>query len=170
MALQINKDKIIRAVRGSIPLAITTYKLPHETEMDLENVLGMFLKEMDQEILKDRLSYCLRELAVNAKKANTKRVYFEEKNLDLDNKEQYEEGMKHFKEDTFNNLDYYLNLQKEKGLYIKIIFHSKNKNFRISIQNNVEINRKEQMRIYDRIARSRAFDSMEEAFTEVLDD
>ncbi len=170
MSLNINKEKIIKAVRGSIPLAITTYKLPHETEMDLENVLGMFLKEMDQEILKDRLAYCLRELAVNAKKANTKRVYFEEKNLNLNNKVHYEQGMKNFKEDTFNNLDYYLNLQKEKGLYIKIVFHSKGEKFRISIQNNVEINRKEQMRIYDRIARSRAFDSMEEAFTEVLDD
>jgi len=74
-------------------LAITTYKLPHETEIDLENVLGMFLKEMDQEILKDRLAYCLRELAVNAKKANTKRVYFEDKGLDLANREHYEEGI-----------------------------------------------------------------------------
>ncbi|MBB6482587.1 HDOD domain-containing protein [Spirochaeta isovalerica] len=170
MALNIDREKIIRAVRQSIPLAITTYKLPHETEMDLENVLGMFLKEMDQDMLKDRLAYRLRELAVNAKKANTKRVYFEDKGLDLANKEQYEEGMRNFKEETFNNLDYYLNLQKEKGLYIKIIFHSRGKKFKISIKNNVEINRKEQMRIYDRIARSRAFDSMEEAFAEVLDD
>ena len=170
MALNIDREKIIRAVRQSIPLAITTYKLPHETEMDLENVLGMFLKEMDQEVLKDRLAYCLRELAVNAKKANTKRVYFEEKSLDLTNKSHYEEGMKNFKEETFNNLDHYLNLQKEKGLFIKIVFHSRGKNFKISIKNNVEINRKEQMRIYDRIARSRAFDSMEEAFAEVLDD
>lgn len=170
MALNIDREKIIRAVRQSIPLAITTYKLPHETEMDLENVLGMFLREMDQEVLKDRLAYCLRELAVNAKKANTKRVYFEEKNLDLSNKEHYEEGMRNFKEDTFNDLNRYLNLQKEKGLYIKIIFHSRGKKFKISIKNNVEITRKEQMRIYDRIARSRAFDSMEEAFAEVLDD
>lgn len=170
MALNIDREKITRAVRQSIPLAITTYKLPHETEMDLENVLSMFLKEMDQDVLKDRLAYCLRELAVNAKKANTKRVYFEEKKLDLSDKLQYEEGMRNFKEDTFNNLEHYLNLQKNKGLYIKIIFHSKGKKFKISIKNNVEINRKEQMRIYDRIARSRAFDSMEEAFAEVLDD
>ncbi|MDA3809568.1 MAG: HDOD domain-containing protein [Spirochaetaceae bacterium] len=170
MALNIDQEKIIRAVRESIPLAITTYKLPHETEMDLENVLGMFLKEMDQDILKDRLSYCLRELAVNAKKANTKRVYFEEKNLDLSQNDHYEKGMRNFKEDTFNNLEHYLNLQKEKGLFIKIIFHCRGKNFKLSIKNNVEINRKEQMRIYDRIARSRAFDSMEEAFAEVLDD
>jgi putative nucleotidyltransferase with HDIG domain len=170
VALNIDREKIIRAVRQSIPLAITTYKLPHETEMDLENVLGMFLREMDQEILKDRLAYCLRELAVNAKKANTKRVYFEERNLDLGNKTHYEEGMRNFKEDTFNDLERYLNLQKEKGLFIKIIFHSRGKKFKISIKNNVEINRKEQMRIYDRIARSRAFDSMEEAFAEVLDD
>ena len=37
------------------------------------------------------------------------------------------------------------------------------------MRNNVEITRKEQIRVFDRIARSRAFSSMEEAFSTVLD-
>ncbi len=61
-------------------------------------------------------------------------------------------------------------MQKQRGLYIKFLFHPKGRNFKISIKNNVEITRKEQMRVYDRIARSRAFETLEEAFAEVLDD
>ena len=37
------------------------------------------------------------------------------------------------------------------------------------VRNNVEITRKEQIRVFDRLARSRAFSSLEEAFATVLD-
>jgi len=163
-------EKIKVAIQKSVPVTVTTYKLNHETEIYLEEILGVYLRELGQDSLVDRLAYCLKELAVNAKKANTKRVYFEEKGLSLDSKEDYLEGMKNFKSETMDRIDHYLELQKQKGLYIKVSFHTFSSNFRISIRNNVQITRKEQMRIYDRIARSRAFDSMEEAFSEVLDD
>ena len=163
-------DKIKQSVRMSVPLTVTTYKLPHETEEQIDEILAAYLEELGQIQLKDHLSYCLKELAVNAKKANTKRVYFDEKKLDLQSREDYVEGMKNFKEETLNKHDFWLEMQKNRGLYIKFLFHPKGRNFKISIKNNVEITRKEQMRVYDRIARSRAFETLEEAFAEVLDD
>ncbi|MDF1569874.1 MAG: HDOD domain-containing protein [Spirochaetaceae bacterium] len=163
-------DKIKQSVRMSVPLTVTTYKLPHETEEQIDEILAAYLEELGQGQLKDHLSYCLKELAVNAKKANTKRVYFDEKKLDIQSREDYVEGMKNFKEETLNNHDFWLEMQKNRGLYIKFLFHPKGRNFKISIKNNVEITRKEQMRVYDRIARSRAFETLEEAFAEVLDD
>ena len=69
-------DKIRVAIQKSIPVTVTTYKLNHETELYLEEILGVYLKELGQDALVDRLAYCLKELAVNAKKANTKRVLF----------------------------------------------------------------------------------------------
>ncbi len=170
MPPKVDDEKIKKAAHSSQPLAIKTYTLPHETEVYLEQVLTVFLKEFGLEQLKDQLAYCMRELAVNAKKANTKRVYFSELNLDIDDKSDYELGMKNFKEETLDNINHYLQKQKEEGLYVKVVFHSKGKSFALSIHNNVEITRKEQMRVYDRIARSRAFESMEEAFSTVLDD
>ena len=148
-------------------MTLTTYTLPHETEEYLDQVLGMFLSQFGQDEIKDTLAYCLRELAVNAKKANTKRVYFEER--DLDNRDDHETGMEGFKQDTLGNIDHYLQKQKDAGLYIKVVFHAEGNSFRISVRNNAEITKKEQIRIFDRIARSRAFDSLEEAFSTVLD-
>lgn len=169
MTPKIDNEKIKNAIHSSVPFTIKSYTLPHETEEYLEEVLHLFLAELGHENIKDQLSYCLRELAVNAKKANTKRVFFLEKNLDLKDPSDYAKGMKHFKEDTLENIQYYLQKQKEMDLYLKVIFHTRGKTFTISVKNNVVITKTEQIRIFDRIARSRAFNSMEEAFTTVLD-
>jgi len=169
MSTEIDVEQIKRAAHDAIPLTFKTYTLPHETEIYLDKVLENFLVELGQEKLKEPLSYCLRELAVNAKKANTKRVYFQEKKLDLGKDQDYEQGMKTFKQETFDNLQYYLQKQKEAGLYIKVVFHTQGKILNIMVRNNVEITRKEQIRVFDRLARSRAFSSLEEAFATVLD-
>lgn len=170
MATKIDVEQIKRAARNSIPLSIKSYTLPHETEEYLERILTIFLQEVGQDQIKDRIAYCLKELAVNAKKANTKRVFFKERNLDIDDPENYIDGMKDFKRATLDNIQHYLQLQKEEGLYVKVVFQAKGKTFTVSVHNNVEISRKEQMRVYDRIARARAFESMEEALSTVLDD
>ncbi len=170
MSKSVDKKKVLQAARNSVPLTVKSYTLPHETEVYLEEILEVFLKELGQEKLKDPLAYCMRELAVNAKKANTKRVYFREKQLDLNTDGDYKTGMKNFKQETLTNIQHYLELQKQQGLYIKIIFHSRGKVFTLYVCNNSEITRKEQIRVYDRIARSRAFDSLEEALSTVLDD
>ncbi len=162
-------EQIRRAAQNSVPLTFKTYTLPHETEEYLEQVLNAFLEELGHGEIKDQLAYCLRELAVNAKKANTKRAYFIERSLDLNSPADYAKGMKTFKEDTLENIQHYLQKQKEMGLYLKIVFHTQGQTFRISVRNNVAITKTEHIRIFDRIARSRAFTSMEEAFSTVLD-
>jgi putative nucleotidyltransferase with HDIG domain len=168
--LIVDVSRIKKAINSGIPLTITTYTLPHEIEMYIEEVLEAFLKELGQEKLKDYLSYCLRELAVNAKKANTKRVYFQERGLDLNNPEDYKLGMANFKQETMDNIAHYLQLQKEKGLYIKIILHVKAQIINLEVRNNVAITKTELIRIHDKLARSRQYNSLEEALTQVLDD
>ena len=166
---KVDAAQIRRAVNNNVPLTIKTYTMPHETEAYIEEILGIFLAETGFERIVTPISYCVKELAVNAKKANTKRVYFDDRKLDINDPSDYEEGMKGFKEDTLGNIGYYLEKQKGAGLYVKLILRSRSRILMISVHNNVEITRKEQMRVFDRIARSRAFESMEEAFSAVLD-
>ena len=168
--MNIDRNKVVHAARNGIPLVIKTHTLPSQTEGDLEEILLLYLQELGQAELKDHLAYCLKELTVNAKKANTKRVYFLEKGLRIDAPDDYEKGMRGFKLDTLGNIDHYLKLQEQKDLYIKITYLIRNNVLYMSVRNNVPIAPKELTRVYDRIARSRAFESMEEAFSEVLDD
>src|SRR5512138_568832 len=160
--LVVDVPKIKKAAHNAIPLTITTYTLPHDMETYMEEVLEVFLAELGQAKLKDYLSYCLRELAVNAKKANTKRVYFETRGLDLSDADDYEEGMKTFKDDTLENIQVYLQKLKEKGLYVKILFHAQGANIKIEVRNNVEISKTEYLRIHDKLARSRQYNTLEE--------
>ena len=167
--LVVDVPRIKKAAHNAIPLTVTTYTLPHEMESYIAEVLEVYLVELGQAKLKDYLSYCLRELAVNAKKANTKRVYFEARGLDLANAAEYDEGMKSFKTDTLDNIQVYLQKLKEKGLYIKILFHAQGSTIKIEVRNNVEISKTEYLRIHDKLARSRKYTSLEEAMSSVLD-
>jgi len=168
--LVVDENKIKKAIKSALPLTITTYTLPKEIEVYLEQVIGVFLKHTNQLKLKDYIVYCVQELVVNAKKANTKRVYFQERGLDINNPDDYKEGMLKFKEDTLSNIHHYLQLQKKKGLYIKIILQIKRNTINIEIRNNVQATKTEQIRIQDKLARSRQYKSLEDALNQVLDD
>ncbi|MCL2069724.1 MAG: HDOD domain-containing protein [Treponema sp.] len=169
-ALVVDEAKVKKAIQSGIPLTITTFTLPHEIEVYIDQVIGAFLGILEKEKLKDYVVYCVQELAGNAKKANTKRVYFMERGLDLNNPTDYKDGMVGFKENTLGNIAHYLQLQKEKGLYIKLILQVKNNIINIEIRNNVAVTKTELIRIHDKLARSRQYESMEEAFAQVLDD
>lgn len=162
--------KIKKAVQSGFPITITTYTLPHETEIYMGQVLSMFLKEINQEYMTEYLTYCLGELVNNAKKANTKRVYFKEKHLDLNDKNQYKQGMENFKEDTLNNIHYYLKLQEEEGLYVRLIIQKRNNKIRIEVRNNVELSFFEYARIHDKMSRAQQYTSAEQAIKQLLDD
>jgi putative nucleotidyltransferase with HDIG domain len=168
--LVVDESKIKKAIQSGLPLTITTYTLPKEIEIYIEQVIEAFLRQVDELKLRDYIVYCVQELIVNAKKANTKRVFFTERGLDINKPEDYTTGMASFKEETYGNIAHYLQLQKEKGLYIKVSLQIKRNTIHIEIRNNSTANKMEQLRIQDKIARSRQYDSLEDAFSSVLDD
>ncbi len=167
--LEVDREKIKNAIRLQMPIEITSYTIPRNMEVYIQRVLELFLTECHQEHLKDALSFCLGELLTNAKKANTKRVYFEEKGLDIDNPEQYEEGMKGFREETFDNINYYLELQRKAGLYVKIVLQLKEDKIFIEIRNNSLLTESEKLRIQDKLDSVQQYKSMDEVIGTVLD-
>ena len=84
-----DKEKISLAVQLHTPLEIMSYTLPREKEVYIQEVLMYFLKQCHQEHMTDNLVFCLSELLTNSKKANTKRVYFTEQKLDINNEMDY---------------------------------------------------------------------------------
>ena len=111
----------------------------------------------------------IRCLITNAKKANTKRVYFIEKGLNINDQEDYFQGMKTFKEETLSNINHYLELQKNKGLYVKLILQAKQNKIKNEVKNNSELTPFEYKRIHDKITKAHQYSSIEDAFAQVLD-
>jgi hypothetical protein len=167
--IEIDEEKVRRAIQLEVPLIMTTFTLPREIERYIEKVVTMFLEQIKLEELKDSLAYCVQELVVNAKKANTKRVYFMERGLNLYDPGDYQTGMADFKEDTLKNIAYYLQLQKKWGLYIKVILQIKKDVISIEVRNNVKITNAELNRIYDKLVRARQFDTLDDAIAQLVD-
>jgi len=168
--LIVDETKIKKAVLSGLPLTVTTFTMPREVEIYIGEILTFFLKYAGKEDLRDYIVYGVMELASNAKKANTKRVYFSERGLNISNYDDYLEGMENFKENTLSNISHFLKMQEEKGLYIKLILQLRENVIQIEIHNNATAVRAELSRINDKMAHSRRFSSLDEAFSKALDD
>ncbi len=167
--LNFDKGRIQVSVSLQLPIEMTTYTLPKNTEVYIRNVMEIFLEECHQEHLKEYLNFCLSELLTNAKKANTKRVYFKEKGLDINDPNDYEKGMETFKMDTLTNIDHYLELQRKEGLYIKLALRIQADKIYIEIKNNSKLTVFEKERIQQKLDSVQQYKNMDEVLTNVLD-
>lgn len=169
MTSTIDIAEIQKAALRSIPLTFRLTSLPHESHALLDRILEVYLVELGQEKILEPLSYCLKELIINAQKANTKRLYFEKKGLEITNEHDYETGMQNFRKETAEHIEEWLDLLKERGMFISVTFHTSGGSLSISVRNSAELTPREQTRIYDRIARARAFHSFVEALAQPID-
>ena len=167
--LEIDREKIKVSVGLQFPIEMTSYTLPRNTEVYIRKVMEMFLEECHQDHLKEYLNFCLSELLTNAKKANTKRVYFQEKGLDINDPADYEKGMENFKMETLTNIDHYLELQRKAGLYIKLSLRIQADQIYIEIKNNSKLTVFEKERIQQKLDSVQQYKEMDEVFTNVLD-
>lgn len=160
-----NLQVIQDAISKGFPVSIITYTFPYEMECYINKVLSTFFHELKQDYMTEYFSYCLKEMVINSKRANTKRIYFREKKLDIFDAEDYEKGMNSFKKEIIANSDYYIALQKKAGLYVKLILQVKKNIIRFEIRNNVKLTFQEYKRIHDKFSRTLHFPSMEETIT-----
>ena len=169
MASLIDITEIQKAALRSIPLTFKLTSLPHESHALLDRILEAYLVELGQERIMEPLSYCLKELIINAQKANTKRLYFEEKGLDITKESDYDTGMRDFRTESSERLEHWLDLLKQREQFIGITFHTTGGSLAITVRNGAELTAREQTRIYDKIARARAFHSFVEALAQPID-
>ena len=117
----------------------------------------------------DNLSFCLGELLTNSKKANTKRVYFLEQKLDINDEMQYQQGMISFKADMLSNLAHYLEMQKQEGLYIKLVLHLTDDGIIIEIRNNSLLTRSEKKRILEKLRVAEKYEEPQQVVSLMVD-
>lgn len=135
----------------------------------VDTVLESYLKELGLDDLHSQISYCVHELAGNANKANTKRIYFQERSLNIDNDDDYEKGMSTFKQDTVDVIQEYKHKQKKAGLFVQFDFQIREDYFKISISNNVKATSQEESRIADKMEKASNYTNIAEAYSVIED-
>ena len=157
---------IKQCVKDRKPIDFFCYTLTPDQKTRFQKILTVFLEECNQMYLYNYLSYCLFELLDNASKANAKRIFFKENNLDINNENDYKNGMKSFRETlTDNNLHYQEKL--EKGELRVHLLLTANDIISVTVTNNTKITDSEYARILDKIERTKVYQTMADAMADI---
>ena len=143
--------------------------ITRETEIFLSSVLKAVLEEIKQENLHSHLEYALNELSMNASKANSKRLYFNSKDLDINNPHNYEKGIINFKEDVFRDFKKYKQTHIDNDSFVKIRFAVDGKSLLIEIINNSPLLQEEKRRIAERLKIAHKFNNLTEVLAHDFD-
>ncbi|HPA73823.1 MAG TPA: hypothetical protein PKY31_16245, partial [Spirochaetota bacterium] len=87
----INPQDYNKAINEGKEVYIQFYFVTPEVESLTVKIVHRYLEQFDILYIKDMLLTVVKELINNAVKANIKRVYFREKNLDINNISNYRE-------------------------------------------------------------------------------
>ncbi len=139
-----------------------------DIEIDINSLLAKILSRMDMAYLYDTFESIIRELVQNALKANMKRVWFMEMNLDINDNDDYLNGMRKFK-----NVVYHPELMKEKLLAspyrIMLKLRKTGSGIVIEVNNNARIIPVELERLQSRAKKAAECSNFAEAYDNMYD-
>ncbi len=136
----------------------------------VSSVVSKILSRNKLLFLQETIITILREIIINAVKANSKRLYFTFKNLDMRDAESYSKGMEGFK-DFIIERQAFVEEELKKSEYKVMIYLKKfDSGFSINVQNNTPIHPDEMDRIKMRIQKAKSYNDFSEVYSEVSDD
>ncbi len=140
---------VLSCIAKGIPYEHTLRSPSLESRNLVKNITNEYLKKINHENYFNLLSICMEEIISNSVKANIKRAYFISNNLDINNHDDYEKGMKTFKENGVGNMKDPAFVEKinNMGLYVKISFQIIDNGLYITARNNSVISKEEIERI-----------------------
>jgi HD-like signal output (HDOD) protein len=166
---KIDLGTIQQAVNKSIPVSFRLKSFTRDQHGVLDRILEVFLSELGLEGIQETLSYCTKELLVNAHKAVAKRIYFQNKGLSIDDPDDYKKGMRqflHYLTKKASEVDQHL---ADGDSDIVLTIHSTGGVLIIRVRNKGELIHEEYSRIGERIVKARGFTSFYEALNSVRD-
>lgn len=170
MGRKLDRSRIRSAVQNERLITIRTRNYLAEERESIDEVLEIFLEEADLLEYRNKIAYCVHELASNAQKGNIKRVYFRERGLNIRDEHDYRLGMQSFRADTFDCVEDYVARQRDLGLYLKITFQLDGPEARIGIVQNTGLTSIERSRIQRKLDLARRSVNLIQVYGQAADD
>jgi putative nucleotidyltransferase with HDIG domain len=136
----------------------------------LGSLLKKILSNNDRIYLQDALFNIMREIIVNAVKANSKRIYFDYHHLDINDSEQYITGMENFKTYILENQDFIETELKKSNLRVEIYFKKTENGLNIYVRNNTPIHPDELLRVQERMEKAKEYHDFSDVYGDISDD
>lgn len=147
------------------------YVIDDDIEHRVEAALNMIMAKFDRIETAGVLYTCVKELMINATKANLKRILFEKNTLDIDNEDEYIEGMLEFR-NALNDESYlsYLKELKAKDYWVSIRFEYCKDGIHLNVINNAHISPIENQRLREKLKRAMGYDNIAEFYLDQGDE
>ncbi len=169
MSKPVNFSEIITGYNSGKKIKMS-FKFPTEkTLIKINSLIAKILSRQDRVFLLDSIITIMRELTVNAIKANVKRIYFKKQNLNINNPEDYSEGMGRFMVMVMKNLGDFKNDLINSEYYINFYLYRKDRGTYIKIANNCNILPVEFERIRKRKEKASEYDNFSDAYASFYD-
>jgi len=168
--VKIDRKLLSKKLNNGEPIKLKFKYANREILMTLNGLVSKYLSKMDHPFLLNSLVTIIREVVVNAQKANAKRVFFAINNLKITNSKDYELGMKEFKNNIIGDFD---SLEKEinkSDYYVLFEMNPINDDLEIKVKNNTAITKEELERINFRISKALQYNDFSQAYEEVDDE
>ena len=169
MAIPNTSETVAKIKRGE-PFSFSFHYLSEEVVRYINSLFAKIFASVDQIFLLDTFTTVIREICINAVKANAKRVFFITLGIDIGDRQRYAEGIAQFKknvighfesiEPELKNSDYRVNFSVKKGPNGLVI----------QVLNNSVIQPEEMARISMRMEKARHYEDFTEAYEEIYDD
>lgn len=167
-----NIDLLIRdAVAVERNIKVIAYTVIPVTEAGLRRISQLVLEKYKKTDLLPTVSMILKELALNAAKANFKRIMFESRKLELDNEADYELGMRDFRAAISEDWAWeYGRQSKNLNRCVEILFNYNRERLIIKVVNDFPLSRKEEIRVRQKLAAAMQYDDIGEFFANCGDE
>ena len=168
--MELNTTTLEYAIEANKVLTVTSHAYLGQERKMIDTILARYLKEVGLDDNLNNISYCIHEAACNAYKANLKRLYFDLKNINILDPQDYNRGMSSFSSEVLHQPKRFTLKHKEKGYYVKLQFYIEDPLLRVVIRNNVHLTHQEKKRIREKMLLARGASNMLDVYAQAEDD
>jgi hypothetical protein len=155
------RETIYKQISINKGLVIIVYSFSPEIEEIIKFGLKSILDKYGKSGLINTVYNVLFESILNGLKANSKKLFFLENSLNIDNPEDYSKGIILFKKDiNKSNLRQSGVRNKERNIYVRVKFTYDDSGLEIEVLNNTELLPAEEARIREKLALGDKYDDL----------
>lgn len=160
----------LKALLGGQSVAIRFPGLVDREVNELSDFLYRLLSELDLAFLSEPSFVIAKELISNASKANAKRIFLLEEQVDTSNQDHYKRAMKGFAGRVLERWEDFRKEHKKTEYYINLFFQLKDKHLHIEVRNNAALFPGEIERIRSRLDLFKEHQELDAVFSTVRDE
>ena len=164
-------SRVARAIETKQPINLLSYSFSEDMERKMNTVVGLILSKYEQAEKCATVYTIVKELAINATKANVKYLFLDEEGFDKDNENSYKEGMAAFRKSMSENFLIKMGSRcKDLGRWVRLQFQYDKTGMIIEVKNNMPLTGIDEKRVREKLGKAMQYDDIAQFYLDNADE